>query len=177
MARARQSARRRRASHTFAPHQRKQIMKRNTTKIFLSRAARTQRAASRLLAVAMAATLTLGALVPAFGDSKAKATKSALTEDQKINHLLNRLGFGPRPGDAERVRAMGIEKFIDQQLHPERLDDAAVEARLKSVESIHMGLSELAEKYPEPGMIARELGLKGKAAAPAKSADQAKDQA
>src|SRR5438128_2072245 len=150
-------------------------MKRNTTKTFLSWTARTRRASASVLAVVMTATLALGTLSPAFGDSKTKGTKSALTEDQKITHLLNRLGFGPRPGDVERVRAMGIDKFIDQQLHPERLDDAAVEARLKTIESIHMGLSELAEKYPEPGMIARELGLKGKAAAaPAKAADQMK---
>ncbi|MFL6276317.1 MAG: DUF1800 domain-containing protein [Blastocatellia bacterium] len=125
------------------------------------------RAASRLVAIVMAATLGFGALAPAFGDSRAKAVKTAaLTEDQKITHLLNRIGFGPRPGDVERVRQLGIDKFIDQQLHPERLEDAAVEARLKNIESIHMGLSELAEKYPEPGMIARELGLKGKNAAP-----------
>jgi uncharacterized protein (DUF1800 family) len=126
-----------------------------------------RRAASAILAVAMTATLTLGALTPVFGDARAKAPKtSALSEAQKITHLLNRLGFGARPGDVERVKALGIDKYIDQQLHPERLDDAAAEARLKGIESIHMSLSELAEKYPEPGMIARELGLKGKAAAP-----------
>ncbi|MEN3331779.1 MAG: hypothetical protein V7641_1144 [Blastocatellia bacterium] len=142
-------------------------MKPNTHKNSLIFTAALRRAAARLLAVAMAATLTLGALSPVFGDAKAKATKTAgLTEDQKITHLLNRLGFGARPGDVERVKRIGIDKFIDQQLHPERLDDSAVEARLKNIESIHMGLSELAEKYPEPGIIARELGLKGKAAAP-----------
>ncbi len=141
-------------------------MKSNTrTNSFMMTAA-TRRAAARMLAVAMSATLMLGTMAPAFADSKAKTAKTAaLTEDQKILHLLNRIGFGPRPGDVERVRALGIDKFIDQQLHPERLDDSATEARLKSIESIHMGLNELAEKYPEPGMIARELGLKGKAAA------------
>src|SRR5438128_2432551 len=140
----------------------------------LIRTAAGRRAASRLVAIVMAATLGFGALAPAFGDSRAKAAKTAaLTEDQKIIHLLNRIGFGPRPGDVARVRQLGIDKFIEQQLHPERLEDAAVEARLKNIESIHMGLSELAEKYPEPGMIARELGLKGKAAAPpAKPAEQ-----
>src|SRR4051794_38669614 len=133
----------------------------------LIRTAAGWRAASRLVAIVMAATLGFGALVPAFGDSRAKAVKTAaLTEDQKITHLLNRIGFGPRLGDVERVRQLGVDKFIDQQLHPERLEDAAVEARLKNIESIHMGLSELAEKSPEPGMMARELGLKGKNAAP-----------
>src|SRR2546423_1129939 len=139
----------------------------------LIRTAMTRHTAFRFVAIVMAATLTFGALSPVFGDSRAKTTRTeALTEDQKIVHLLNRIGFGPRLGDLERVKRIGIDKFIDQQLHPERLEDQAVEARLKNIESIHMGLSELAEKYPEPGMIARELGLKGKAAAPAKPAEQ-----
>jgi len=142
-------------------------MKINTHKMLFIWTAATRRAASAILAVALAATLTLGALSPVYGDAKAKATKpAALTEDQKITHLLNRIGFGARPGDVERVRTLGIDKFIDQQLHPERLDDSATEARLKTIDSIRMPLSELAEKYPEPGMIARELGLKGKNAAP-----------
>jgi uncharacterized protein (DUF1800 family) len=140
-------------------------MKLNTNKdSFMSAAIR--RAAARVVAIAMAATLSLGALSAAFGDNRAKTTKTAaLTEDQKIVHLLNRLGFGPRPGDVERVKRIGIDKYIDQQLHPDRIDDAAVEARLKNIESLHMGLEELAEKYPQPNMIARELGLKGKGAA------------
>src|ERR1700751_6321174 len=43
-------------------------------------------------------------------------------------HALQRLSFGPRPGDIERVRAMGLDKWIDQQLHPDHIDDSAVEA-------------------------------------------------
>ena len=36
-------------------------------------------------------------------------------------HVLNRLAFGPRPGDIERVTKMGIDGYIDQQLHPETI--------------------------------------------------------
>ena len=43
--------------------------------------------------------------------------------DRTIEHVLNRLGYGPRPGDIERVQAMGVSRYIDLQLHPERLDD------------------------------------------------------
>jgi uncharacterized protein (DUF1800 family) len=49
-----------------------------------------------------------------------------LTEDEKIAHVLARLTFGARPGDAARVRAMGIDRWIDEQLHPERITDTAV---------------------------------------------------
>src|SRR5262245_13105314 len=54
-----------------------------------------------------------------------RATDSTpqLTEEQKILHLLNRAGFGPRPGDIERVKRMGIEQYIEEQLHPEDLSD------------------------------------------------------
>src|SRR5579871_5365708 len=54
-----------------------------------------------------------------------------LTEDEAIMHALNRLGYGPRPGDVERIRAMGLEKWIDQQLDPDAIDDSAFEARLQ----------------------------------------------
>src|SRR5262252_591766 len=46
-----------------------------------------------------------------------------LSKDQSIVHALNRLAFGPRPGDVEAVKKMGLEKWIDLQLHPERLPD------------------------------------------------------
>src|SRR5215218_6565222 len=90
-----------------------------------------RRLASALVAVLMVATLVAGAMSPVLADNKSGATARGLTEDQKIVHLLNRIGFGPRPGDVERVKRIGIDKFIDQQLHPERLDDSATEARLK----------------------------------------------
>ncbi|WP_309723309.1 DUF1800 domain-containing protein [Armatimonas sp.] len=52
-----------------------------------------------------------------------------LTEEQRIVHTLNRLGFGPRPGDIERVQKLGLKTYIDQQLHPEALQDQAIEAK------------------------------------------------
>src|SRR6266513_1010566 len=68
------------------------------------------------------------------GGMKAPASKSAakLSDDQRILHVLNRLGFGARPGDVERVKAMGIDDYIAQQLFPEKIDDSASEARLQN---------------------------------------------
>src|SRR5262249_41903932 len=81
-------------------------------------------------------------------------------EDQKIIHLLNRIGFGPRPGDVDRVKRMGVDKYIDLQLHPERIDDSAIESRLANFPSLRMSLADVQEKYPAPNVLARELGLK-----------------
>ena len=67
--------------------------------------------------------LALGVAAPAFPADK------PLTEEQRIVHTLNRLGFGPRPGDIERVQKLGLKTYIDQQLHPEVLHDQAIEAK------------------------------------------------
>src|SRR5205809_140019 len=58
--------------------------------------------------------------------------------DRQILHVLNRLAYGPRPGDVERVRAMGIRAWIEGQLHPELLADEAIERRLAAYPTIAM---------------------------------------
>ena len=134
-------------------------MKRETSGSFkLTFAGR--RAASAALALAMAGALALGALAPVVADTKSKATSPSLTEGQKIIHLLNRIGYGPRQGDVERVKRMGIDKYIELQLHPDRIDDSSIEARFASFPSLRMSLSEIQQKYPPPNLLARELGLK-----------------
>ena len=85
----------------------------------------------------------------------------SLTEDQRIIHVLNRLGFGARPGDVDRVKAMGIEKYIEQQLHPEQIADSAAETRLRELSVLDMTTAELYEKYPQPGQLLRQLQARG----------------
>ena len=48
-----------------------------------------------------------------------------LTEQEKVLHALNRFTFGPRPGDVAAVEGMGVERWFEMQLHPERMDDSA----------------------------------------------------
>jgi uncharacterized protein (DUF1800 family) len=66
----------------------------------------------------------------------------------RAQHLLNRVTFGPRPGDLDRLRALGLEAYLDEQLHPERLNDSALEERLKAFPTLSMSTGELIEKYP-----------------------------
>jgi uncharacterized protein (DUF1800 family) len=84
-----------------------------------------------------------------------------LTEDQRIVHLLNRIGFGVRPGDVERVKAMGLENYINQQLSPEKISDAVAENKVKDLASLTMTTAELYEKYPQPGQLLRQLQARG----------------
>jgi len=72
---------------------------------------------------------------------------------QQALHALQRLTFGPRPGDAERVTAMGVDKWIDLQLHPERIDDSALDAHLDRFRTLHMDTREIVENFPPPPVI------------------------
>lgn len=97
---------------------------------------------------------------------KSKSSHSAqqtkrLSEEQKAIHLLDRITFGARPGDTERVLKMSWEKYLDAQLHPERISDPAVEEKLKNIESIHLSNAELARYYPPPQVIQQALKSKG----------------
>jgi hypothetical protein len=103
--------------------------------------------AIRILALSLAcATLAARNRPAAIPDNPDAAT---------ILHLLKRTSYGPRPGDLERVREIGLAKYIDQQLHPERLADAAMSARLSGFDTLDMSTRELAERYYIPAMMER----------------------
>ena len=79
-----------------------------------------------LLAIALA-------LAPAV---ELKPVAAALPDDPAtVTHVLNRLTFGAPPGGADQVRATGLASWIDQQLHPERIEDRAAEALLPALET------------------------------------------
>jgi uncharacterized protein (DUF1800 family) len=75
--------------------------------------------------------------------------------DAAIVHVLNRLGFGPGPGDVEKVRAIGVERYIEEQLHPDRIPDAAMAERLAGLTTVTMSSREIAESFARPAMEAR----------------------
>ncbi len=73
-----------------------------------------------------------------------------LTPDEAILHALNRLAYGPRPGDVERVRQMGLAKWNDQQLNPNSIDDKTLEARLQDYPTLRTSTAKLIDEYPQP---------------------------
>lgn len=77
----------------------------------------------------------------------------AMDAHKQALHALNRLAFGPRPGEVQRVEEMGVDKWIETQLHPEKLDDSALEARLAPFRTLRMSTRELVENFPPPQMI------------------------
>jgi uncharacterized protein (DUF1800 family) len=86
-------------------------------------------------------------------DKKTAAAAAQMDESKAALHALNRLTFGPRPGDVARIRAIGVDKWIDEQLHPERIDDSAVEARLSGLLTLKMKTREIVENFPPPQVI------------------------
>jgi len=114
------------------------------------------------VALAALAAMLTGTFLPSLGFAETgKSAKKKLTEEQRIVHVLNRLGFGARPGDIERVKSMGLENYINQQLAPEKISDAVAEDKVKVLTSLTMSTAELYEKYPQPGQLLRQLQQRG----------------
>jgi uncharacterized protein (DUF1800 family) len=90
------------------------------------------------------------AVPPLLARKKDKDKPPAGASDQRrALHALNRLTFGPRPGDVQRVMAMGVDQWIELQLHPEKIDDRTLSARLEPFRTLRMNTKELAENFPD----------------------------
>ena len=99
------------------------------------------------------ATIAVSGVLLAAGPGSAVPEKP---DDKTILHVLNRIGYGPRPGDIERVREKGLAAYIDQQLHPERIADAAMAQRLSTFETLGKSSRQLADEYYVPVQMARQ---------------------
>ena len=100
------------------------------------------------------------------GRSPAGAAAAAFSNDDKtILHVLNRIGFGPRPGDVERVKALGLQRYIDEQLRPERIADPNMPARLGALATLGLSNREIADTYELPQLQARQAQKKDAAQA------------
>src|SRR5262245_33548585 len=87
-----------------------------------------------LFAAVAAGTHLVAENAPPAAQKKSAVTAPA-NDDKTIIHVLNRLGFGPTPAAVARVREVGVSAYIDQQLRPERIPDAAMAARLEGLTS------------------------------------------
>ena len=85
--------------------------------------------------------------------ARKKDADTGQNERKRAIHALNRLTFGPRPGDVQRVMSVGVDKWIDLQLHPDKINDSALDARLEPFRATRLGSRELAEDFPDPQEI------------------------
>jgi uncharacterized protein (DUF1800 family) len=119
------------------------------------------RADWRIWAAGVVAIGCLGVVVAA--KTKPKDTPSS-TEQQRAVQALDRLTFGPRPGDVEAVKAMGVDKWIDSQLHPEKISDDAAQARLAPYRTLQMSTRDIAVNFPPNQLL--KAAMEGKVAIP-----------
>jgi uncharacterized protein (DUF1800 family) len=82
-----------------------------------------------------------------------------LTEDEAILHALDRLAHGPRRGDVENIRKIGLAKWVDQQLAPDALDDSALDERLKSYPTLGMSPKQLLDEFPPENQTVKKEGI------------------
>jgi uncharacterized protein (DUF1800 family) len=104
-------------------------------------------------------------------DAVPSAAQMPMEDDKRVVHALNRFTFGIRPGDVERVKTMGLDKWFDEQLRPEKIDDSAIEARLAPFRTLNMSTKEMVENFPPPQVLkAIENGRMSMPSDPAKKA-------
>ena len=78
------------------------------------------------------------------------------TDERVIRHVLSRVTFGARPGDVERVRAVGLSVWLERQLQPATIEDRATDAVLRELPTLGMTIPSLLQAYPRPDPAVRE---------------------
>ena len=129
-------------------------------------------AVSRIFAAVVVVATTAGV---AGQVGQVKSAVPQKPDDRTIVHVLNRIGFGAAPGDVERVRALGLAGYIDQQLHPERTDDSELAARLAAFDTLSKSTEEMATQFYLPAQMARRALQRQQAQEPAEMTPAQRD--
>lgn len=96
-------------------------------------------------------------LVILFSLLASSATGATIPSDLREVHILNRLGFGPSPGDIERVKAMGVDRYIQEQLSPRSIPlPESLTAKLDSLETLRLSSSQLFLEYGPPSYAGKQ---------------------
>jgi uncharacterized protein (DUF1800 family) len=123
-----------------------------------------------ILSLAQEPSILLAASAPSWHSKRAPAVRP-LTEEERAAQALNRLTFGPRPGDLERIQAIGVKKWVEMQLNPEQVDDSLLEARLQSFPAMRLSQQDLLQAFPSGALI--RAVADGKAALPGDRVERA----
>ncbi len=119
------------------------------------------RPAALLTVLAFAACARSGTGRTMVADMRDMAGAREQTADQQVQHVLNRLAFGPRPQDVALLRRMGVDAWMAQQLQPERLPDSATAAVLRQYRTLSYSADRLLQAYPPPGVALAQAARRG----------------
>src|SRR5438270_1887284 len=106
-----------------------------------------------LLATVLLSTLGLVAEKKKKSKDQANTAAMQMDEQKRAIHVLNRFTFGPRPGDVQRLESIGLDKWFEQQLNPDKIDDSALESRLAPFRTLKMSTQEIVRNFPPPQVI------------------------
>ncbi len=84
---------------------------------------------------------------------KRAAASATLTEEQRALHALNRLTYGPRPGDLQKVMNMDVDDWVEQQLHPEEIPDSVLDGKLGPFRTLRMSTRDLVQTFPNNNLV------------------------
>src|SRR5579859_2056020 len=92
-------------------------------------------------ACALACSLAIPTIIVAAKKNKATIPEPPaipqMSTDQKVLYALNRVAYGPRPGDVEAVKKFGLDRWIDLQLHPEAIaENPKLLAKLQPLDTL-----------------------------------------
>jgi uncharacterized protein (DUF1800 family) len=106
-----------------------------------------------LLCLSLTSLVSVSLVPQLLAKKKDPAADAGENEQKRAMQALNRLAFGPRPGDLQQVMAMGVDRWIDLQLHPEKIPDQAIDARLEQFRTLRMSSKEIVEDFPDNQII------------------------
>jgi len=106
-----------------------------------------------LLCVLLADLPVFAEALPPASSSSSETRQDQIRGEQRVLHALNRLTFGPRPGEVAEVERVGLKQWFDLQLRPEAIDDSALDARLALFPAMALPQGELIRRYPSPQML------------------------
>ena len=96
---------------------------------------------------------------------RAATPTSKLTDEQRALHVLNRLTFGPRPGDLQKVMDTDVDDWVEQQLHPEEISDSVLDGKLGPFRTLRMSTRDLVQTFPNNNLV--KAAAEGKIPLPA----------
>jgi uncharacterized protein (DUF1800 family) len=115
----------------------------------------TKKSSAKIISLVLFAAVSWPVVTPVMG--RAGDDRKTLDEDQKILHVLNRLGYGARPGDLGKVKAVGLDRYIASQLEPASISDQTAEAKTRNLEIFNMSTAEVFAKYPNPNVLLQRV--------------------
>jgi uncharacterized protein (DUF1800 family) len=83
-----------------------------------------------------------------------------LAEQERVLQALNRFTFGPRPGEVAAVEKVGLQRWFETQLHPDRIDDSAFGVEMEQMPAMGLPADQLKLRFPSAAMI-RQMTKRG----------------